>query len=205
MLSIMYITSQDYLDDIELGEWCKDLKIKVPDKEGLTKLLTTFVYSVSVRQAVLSHCLWDTFGCVPYSPFACYEAPPVCTQPARSDEEVDTYMLDILPGKSSSAHQVVLTWMLATSNFTPLSDAYQLCDVLNRPQETEGALLPLSHWNEDLTLHPDLHSVHVAFQNALVQAADSFDEINSNLVYPYVYLSPYAIPNSVTPPPVRRV
>jgi len=188
MLSIYYQSDEDIEKDSELQAWILDLHDNgYPIREGesdhgipssvktaaqLSHLLTITIFTSSCQHAAVNFSQMDTYGFVPNSPLLMRQPPP--TQKGKVTEKD---IMHCLPNNDQAGFTVLT--MFDLTRFFP--------DVCYLGDYSDGAFR-----NETKARDAILH-----FQENLQRLSRSIKERNETLEFPYIYLLPERVPNSI--------
>lgn len=186
VLGHFYRTDADLTADAELAAWWEDLTTrglppeKLPCAElrrvaDLTEILTTVVFSASVRHASVNYLQYEHYGYVPNAPL-CMRLPP----PAKKGTLGEGDFAKMLPTKSQTQWQIAMGRALASFG------------------EDEEFLLHEGGWREDYFREPELHAIQARFFERLRAQRDAVHARNARTDFPYTVLQADRIPCGIT-------
>ncbi|MGR3276509.1 lipoxygenase family protein [Acaryochloris marina NIES-2412] len=180
-LSLYYPTDDSVQKDAALQAWAKELQAedggRVPDfgEDGhlrtqayLIQAITLIIFTASAQHAAVNFPQGDIMVYTPGMPLAGYRPAPTATALSSQDR------LDQLPPLHQALNQMELTYLLGQIYHTQLGQ-YE------------------KSWFSDERVQAPLHR----FQANLLDIEDAIAERNRHRPYPYRYLQPSNIPQSI--------
>ncbi|RMX58429.1 hypothetical protein pdam_00019691, partial [Pocillopora damicornis] len=171
-VAIFYASDEDVIKDHELQSFVKDIHENgFPKRDQLVHLLTCIVFGCSCQHAAVNYAQMEFTGFVPNVP-PVMRLPP----PTRKNEVTLKTIMDTLPSHYQTG------WHVAT--------VY----TLTRMAENERFI---GDYSQSSLTGKEVENAVSRFQSSLQRISDAIKERNRSLEFPYPWLLPERVPNSV--------
>jgi len=184
VLKNIYDTQEKLLEDYEIQDWAECLTNtqcsggikgvfgggKFEDLDDLIKTVTSIIYIASVGHASANFSQYDSYGFPPAAPLYLNGSPPT-DKKEISEKDILSY----LPDKDKTLETMVTTHLLSDRGTNKLGD-FEI-QYLYEPKTLEAL---------------------ESFQKELLTIGKTINERNWLRQYPYTYLDPENVPNSIS-------
>ncbi|KAK3734228.1 hypothetical protein QZH41_012948 [Actinostola sp. cb2023] len=187
IVGLYYHSDTDVVKDVELQAWVKDVHDNgftptqghvdhqfpnsLESRDQLINLLTCVIFTCSCQHAAVNFGQLDVYAFIPNAP-PTMQLPP----PTKKGETTMKIIMNTLPTKWQTG------WHIGTMH------------TLTRFAEDEKFL---GDYSDGLFVDPKAMEMISKFQEQLQNVSDSIKSRNKSLEWPYIYLLPERVPNSV--------